>query len=684
MHSKTSHHPLQAVLFQCASTLLALSSSPTAIKASANTLVTLLNNNCDNNVKLVVVGKLEEIRKRFPEAMQGLTMDLLRCLVGSEVEIQKRILELTIDLVTNKNVDKVMAFLKKELIESSASSSITTPKGETDYRQLLIRFISQTAAKHRNVAPMIIPILMDFIIEDNKSASDTILFIREMVHRQAELREDVVTKLTMQFTSINSTRVYRIALWILGSHAQSYEEVRNVMMALRESLEPFPLWLCEKEGEDEEDGMGMGGGGAVVRADGTYGQVEAPEKREAKDITSFRSMITDGDFFLSTVLAGAMVKLASTCLGLNISSHQKDALRTEAQEVVDELIQVGIHKGIDTDSHERLRVCKKLLGHPNAKLMQIYTEAMLKGFSEMLAEDDEAKNDQENKEEERVFVPVDQPVHFSQLVKSKRGEKDALIDLEDVEVAAKNQSIHNGQKSQRLKNVVQLAGFDPVYVEGTVEVHQFDILLELLVVNKTTDTLQNLTVELGTMGDLRLCERPQEYTLAPNEEVTIKANMKVSSTEASVIFGNIVFDSTRAGADQTVIVLNDLHIDIIDYVHPASCNATAFRTMWQDFEWENRLIVATEIKSLREYLDHILKHTNMRCQAMSTSLAGEADFLSANLLATSSFGEPVVANISVSKQPNGNIEGYVRIRSRSQGIALGLGDKITMKQKGEK
>eukprot|EP01061_Rhynchopus_euleeides_P026132 TRINITY_DN42793_c0_g1_i1.p1 TRINITY_DN42793_c0_g1~~TRINITY_DN42793_c0_g1_i1.p1 ORF type:complete len:947 (+),score=468.70 TRINITY_DN42793_c0_g1_i1:49-2889(+) len=673
----------QAVLFQCASTLLALSSSPTAIKASANTLVSLLNNNCDNNVKLVVVGKLEEIRKRFPDALQGLTMDLLCCLVGSEVEIQKRILGLTIDLVTAKNVDKVIAFLKKELVEHSATQTNTTvPKGETDYRQLLIRFISTTASKHKNVAPMIIPILMDFIIEDSKTASDTILFIREMVHRQTELREDVITKLTLHFTAINSTRVYRIALWILGSHARSFEEVRNVMNALRESLEPFPLLLKEKEG-DEEDEVAVGSG-AVVRADGTYGQAEMPEKKDAtKEATSFRSLLTEGDFFLSTVLASTMVKLVSTCVGLKISNSYKETLRTEAIEVVEELIQVGIHKGIDTDSHERLRVCKKLLNHPNVKLMQTYTDLMLKGFTEMLAEDDEAKHDQNEKEEELSFVPVDQPVHFSQLVKTRKGDTDAFIDLEDVEVAAKNESVRNRDNAQRLKNVVQLAGFDPVYVEGTVEVHQFDILLELLVVNKTTNTLQNLTVELGTMGDLRLCERPQSYTVAPGEEVIIKANMKVSSTEASIIFGNIVFDSTGAG-DQTVIVLNDLHIDIIDYVHPASCNATAFRTMWQDFEWENRLIVQTEIKSLREYLDHILKHTNMRCQAMSTSLAGEADFLSANLLAKSSFGEPVVANISVSKQPNGNIEGYVRIRSRSQGIALGLGDKITMKQKGEK
>ena len=45
---------------------------------------------------------------------------------------------------------------------------------------------------------------------------------------------------------------------------------------------------------------------------------------------------------------------------------------------------------------------------------------------------------------------------------------------------------------------------------------------------------------------------------------------------------------------------------------PASCAPTAFRSMWAEFEWENKVAVNTEIKSLREYLDHILKNTNMK------------------------------------------------------------------------
>ena len=80
--------------------------------------------------------------------------------------------------------------------------------------------------------------------------------------------------------------------------------------------------------------------------------------------------------------------------------------------------------------------------------------------------------------------------------------------------------------------VVQLTGFsDPVYAEATVLVNQFDISVDVLVVNQTADVMQNLSVELATVGDLKLCERPQAYTMAPKEQINMKVSIKVSSTE---------------------------------------------------------------------------------------------------------------------------------------------------------
>ncbi len=63
---------------------------------------------------------------------------------------------------------------------------------------------------------------------------------------------------------------------------------------------------------------------------------------------------------------------------------------------------------------------------------------------------------------------------------------------------------------------------DPVYAEAYVTVHQYDIMLDVTVINRTAETLQNLCLELATMGDLKLVERPQNYTLGPGATRTVR------------------------------------------------------------------------------------------------------------------------------------------------------------------
>jgi len=64
---------------------------------------------------------------------------------------------------------------------------------------------------------------------------------------------------------------------------------------------------------------------------------------------------------------------------------------------------------------------------------------------------------------------------------------------------------------------------------------------------------------------------------------------QVSSTETGIIFGNIVYDVTGATSDRNCVVLNDIHIDIMDYITQAYCEESEFRAMWSEFEWENKV-----------------------------------------------------------------------------------------------
>ena len=180
-------------------------------------------------------------------------------------------------------------------------------------------------------------------------------------------------------------------------------------------------------------------------------------------------------------------------------------------------------------------------------------------------------------------------------------------------------------------------------------------LTDVLLVNQTPNTLQNLCLDFATLGDLKIVERPAVYTLAPHGFQSIKATIKVSSTETGVIFGSILWEGPNMS--EACVILNDIHIDIMDYIKPAYCNEAQFRSMWTEFEWENRVNVNSSLKCVfflsgppfelllmvfasdpREYLKSVMKATNMSCLTPSGALSGECDFLSANMYARSLFG----------------------------------------------
>lgn len=92
--------------------------------------------------------------------------------------------------------------------------------------------------------------------------------------------------------------------------------------------------------------------------------------------------------------------------------------------------------------------------------------------------------------------------------------------------------------------VYQLTGYsDQIYAEAFVEVHHYDILLKIILTNRTNKTLPNVSVEILTQGNLRIVDKPQTHTLRAFTSVTVKASLKVSSTDNGAIYGYITFDS---------------------------------------------------------------------------------------------------------------------------------------------
>ncbi|KAL8517801.1 hypothetical protein ACS0TY_009209 [Phlomoides rotata] len=693
--------PSAAVVYECASTLVSLSSAPTAIRAAANTYCQLLLSQSDHNVKLILLDRLNELKSSHKDIMIDMIMDVLRALSSPNLDIRRKTLDIVLELITPRNVNEVVLTLKKEVVK--------TQNGELEkngeYRQILIQAIHSCAIKFPEVASTVVHLLMDFLGDNNiASAMDVAVFVREIIETNPKLRVSIITRLLDTFYQIRAARVCSCALWIIGEYCLSLSEVESGIATIKQCLGDLPFFSIteNEEGADsskkaqQATSITVSSRRPAILADGTYATQSAASEtafsspavvQGSLSAGNLRSLLLTGDFFLGAVVACTLAKLILRLEEVQQSKVEVNKASTDALLIMIAMLQLGqssvLPHPIDNDSYDRVVLCIRLLCNAEDAVRKIWLKSCRESFVKMLS-DKQLREIEEIKA--KAQIPQSQPddlIDFYHL-KSRKGMSQLELEdeVQDDLKRATGQFVKDADDANKLNRIIQLTGFsDPVYAEAYVTVHHYDIVLDVTVINRTKETLQNLCLELATMGDLKLVERPQNYTLAPESSKQIKANIKVSSTETGVIFGNIVYETSNV-LERSVVVLNDIHIDIMDYISPAVCSDAAFRTMWAEFEWENKVAVNTSITNEKEFLDHIIKSTNMRCLTPPSALEGECGFLAVNLYAKSVFGEDALVNISVEKQEDGKLNGYIRIRSKTQGIALSLGDKITLKQKG--
>ncbi|XP_047315302.1 coatomer subunit beta-1-like [Impatiens glandulifera] len=698
--------PSAAVIYECAGTLVSLSSAPTAIRAAANTYCQLLLSQSDNNVKLIVLDRLNELKSSHREIMVEMIMDVLRALSSPNLDIRRKTIDIALELITTRNIDEVVLMLKKEVVKTQSGE--LEKNGE--YRQMLVQAIHSCAIKFPEVASTVVHLLMDFLGDTNvASALDVIVFVREIIETNPKLRVSIITRLLDTFYQIRAARVCSCALWIIGEYCLSLSEVESGLSIIKQHLGELPFYTASEEGEGQDQHhhsknvqqpalATVSSRRPAVLADGTYATQSAALETAMSPPTlvqgslsssmgNLRSLLLGGDFFLGAVVACTLTKLVLRLEEVQSSKAEVNKASSQAVLIMAAMLQLGkssaLAHAIDNDSYDRIILCIRLLCNTGDEVRKIWLQSCRQSFVKMLA-DKQFRETEEIKAKAQVLnAQPDDLIDFYHL-KSRKGMSQLELEdeVQDDLKRATGEFMKDNEDANKLNRILQLTGFsDPVYAEAYVTVHHYDIVLDVTVINRTKSTLQNLCLELATMGDLKLVERPQNYTLAPESIKNIRANIKVSSTETGVIFGNIVYETSNV-LERNVVVLNDIHIDIMDYISPATCADVAFRTMWAEFEWENKVAVNTVIQDEKEFMNHIIKSTNMKCLTPLSALEGDCGYLAANLYAKSIFGEDALVNVSIEKQAEGKLSGYIRIRSKTQGIALSLGDKITVKQKG--
>lgn len=86
-----------------------------AVKAAAGKLIELCIKEADNNVKLIVLDRVDQLRIRNEGVLDDLTMEILRVLSSPDIDVRRKALGIALEMVSSKNVEEIVMLLKKEL-----------------------------------------------------------------------------------------------------------------------------------------------------------------------------------------------------------------------------------------------------------------------------------------------------------------------------------------------------------------------------------------------------------------------------------------------------------------------------------------------------------------------------------------------------------------------------------------
>ena len=431
----------------------------------------------------------------------------------------------------------------------------------------------------------------------------------------------------------------------------------------------------------------------------------------------------DGKFECSGVLADALCKLMIRLNQCKIDQNQLVALRTRVLLMLTSILRLGgskyVSQPIDRDSAERIALCIQILindGSDNIVVSDL--EKALTVESENAFNSIQKKNGSEKNHLVGEEVKIDDSINFKLLFDQKKNKKSVIsasISSDEALNLVLNDQINNNNtndaaKRANLNRVVQLTGFsDAIYAETYVQMSGKEVLLDLLLVNQTEETLQNVSIDLVCAGDLKLMEKPAQLTLPAYSFSACKAIFKVTATNHGQIFGCISYLTGSSGQESESVILSEIKIDVLEYVKAAHLDETLFRDTWVLLEWENKISIKVQrAGELKSFLEYLLKEGNLTCITPNVFIKDDTEgadeklpaFLACNLYAKSIFGkqslrlmkniiyiilsffyvcvdEEILANLCLEINSKTKlITGHLRLRSKTQGLAVAYGDKL--------
>lgn len=672
------------VRFEACTVLLALTVSPNAIKSIAQSYIDMAIKEADNNAKLIILERLNSLQAQHSAVVNEVILDVLRVLSTADSEIRSRAIRLVLNGLSSRVAEEMVSFFRKELAKLR---EVQDDKPTLEYKKELLRAVHVCASKFPENNEAALSTWIEFLAdEESFQVPEVTIFIKESLESSsASVRNEIILSLAKSIHYVGKPQLAQSLLWILAEFSGTPACLQAVFEAVYDGLGELPMVDAEERSAmiALDSPTGATSKGPKILPDGTYATESAFSSSNAHLThakTNLKKMLLDGHHSV-----GASISLALTKLVLKLCP-QDNKRRGEVLLISTSILRLGLSRfpavPIDQDTYERVMLCIRVLANGgNTEFVQLLTKEC-KAAYESLQNQKESSNGLTMKN-----GSIGRSIQFRLVNKTKDEIKTIPADYAAKDLAKAVQETNNmaSRSISALSKVVQLTGFsDPIYAETYVHVNQHDILLDVLVVNQTGETLQNVSFDMATGGELKVVDKPSPFNMAPHGFAAVKLSLKVSSTNNGLIYGSVSYGTVEPRS----VVLASITIDIVDYIQPVfNVEEAEFRRSWVLLEWENKINIGpvqlsnNTSTALKTFLEDLLHACHLGCITPSFGLAEGGDYLAANMCAHSVFNEEVLANICLERTSGGSLEsaqvaGHVRLRSKTQGIAIALGDKI--------
>lgn len=207
-----------------------------------------------------------------------------------------------------------------------------------------------------------------------------------------------------------------------------------------------------------------------------------------------------------------------------------------------------------------------------------------------------------------------------------------------------------------------------------METHDTTVVANLVLINRSSRTLQNVTVELLVREDVK-AERPAQFNLAPQQVKSLRFVFRIGTTEESRIFGYLTY-SGSSGNVPHLVPFDSVPICIADNLLPEEVSETFFTKLWNELPWESTHVATLRIGSPYELLAGLTQSLGLSIVRKLTALDRTQDILAANFHGRTKFGtagernksdigERVVMNVTLERVGEEKAECVFKTRAKN-------------------